>query len=156
MTECLACSVNQGDPQPPGGVLYDDGLWRLDHAVQPTPLLGWLVAKPLRHVEFLDDLTDTEAEVMGQVLRRAVAALRSTLVPSPVKVYTAFFAESERCPHVHFHIIPRGVDDPPGLRGPRVFDRMRLVTERPEQEPSLQALEDLARRVRQFLADPKR
>ena len=54
----------------PGGVLYDDGLWRVEHAVAPTPMLGWLVAKPLRHVEFLDELTGAEAEAMGRVLPR--------------------------------------------------------------------------------------
>jgi len=151
LADCLACRVHRGEISPPGGILYDDGLWRLEHSVNPTPLLGWLVAKPLRHVEFLDELSEDEAQAMATVLRRAVGALRHALPSPPAKVYTALFAESAECPHIHFHIIPRAVDDPRELRGPRVFERMRRVGEGLEEGPSLEDVEDLATRIRSHL-----
>ncbi|WP_197460000.1 hypothetical protein [Alicyclobacillus mali (ex Roth et al. 2021)] len=54
---CLACQVNQGMLVPPGGVIYRDDLWQVDHRLEPCPVLGWLIAKPLRHVVFFDELS---------------------------------------------------------------------------------------------------
>ncbi len=153
MTDCLACRIHRGELRVPGGVLYDDGLWRVEHAVEPTPMLGWLVAKPLRHVECLDELTPGEAERMGPVLRRMAAALRASgvLPVRPEKVYAVLFAEAAHAPHMHFHLIPRTAADPPERRGPHVFERMREAAANPESAPSPAALQALAARIRAFL-----
>ena len=115
--DCVACRANRGEITAPGGPLYDDGLWRLEHTFEPIPMVGWLVLKPLRHVEQLADLTPPEAAALGPLLQRVASAMRATLAPS--KVYSALFAEAVT--HLHIHLIPRAPDLPPAFRGPDAF-----------------------------------
>jgi hypothetical protein len=42
---CMACRANRGELHPPGGVIYDDGLWRLEHMLMPAVLPGWLILR---------------------------------------------------------------------------------------------------------------
>jgi diadenosine tetraphosphate (Ap4A) HIT family hydrolase len=121
--ECVACRANRGEVTAPGGALHDDGLWRLEHAFEPFPLPGWLILKPLRHVESLAALTLEEAAALGPLLRRVTAALEAEL--SPARVYAALFAEAVA--HVHFHLIPRAPDLARALHGPRVFELMKAA-----------------------------
>lgn len=114
---CLACRATRGEIVPPGGALYDDGGWRLEHAIEPIPMVGWLVLKPLRHVERLADLTPEEASAIGPLLRSITQAMDETLAPA--KVYAALFAEAVA--HLHIHLIPRGPDMEEAYRGPGVF-----------------------------------
>lgn len=118
---CLACQVNEGRTAPPGGVIYRDRWWQVDHRVDPGPILGWLVLKPLRHVEFLDALTDDEAATLGRVTRRVVGAMRAALPSPPAKVYALLLAEAADCPHLHWHLVPRSATHPREFRGPRIF-----------------------------------
>ena len=118
---CLACQVNQGMLVPPGGVIYRDDLWQVDHRLEPCPVLGWLIVKPLRHVEFVDELSIEEVEAFGRLQRMLTRALRD-IVPGVQKVYSIMLAESEDCPHVHVHIVPRTEDHPASFRGLRIFD----------------------------------
>jgi diadenosine tetraphosphate (Ap4A) HIT family hydrolase len=115
--DCLACQANSGVVHPPGGVIYDDGLWRLEHMLAPAVLPGWLILKPLRHVESLTGLTPAEAAALGPLLVRATAALEA--VTSAERVYSVLLAEAVR--HVHFHIIPRTESVPESGRGPAIF-----------------------------------
>jgi diadenosine tetraphosphate (Ap4A) HIT family hydrolase len=120
---CGTCRANRGELQAPGGVVYQDALWRAEHAIEPIPMVGWLVLKPLRHVESVAELTEAEAAALGPLVRRASAAL--TDVVGCAKVYVVCFAESASAPHVHFHLIPRAADLPRERRGPRVFEYLR-------------------------------
>jgi diadenosine tetraphosphate (Ap4A) HIT family hydrolase len=114
---CLACNVNAGRIASPGGPVYDDGVWRVDHEI--TPLVrGYLVMKPLRHVHEAADLTDEEAESLGTVMRTVLAAARAALRPE--RIYICSFAETEH--HLHFHLIPRYADMP-GL-GPELMPKV--------------------------------
>ncbi len=85
-------------------------------------MLGWLIAKPLRHVTSLAELTDSETSALGPLLRRIAGALDQVL--RPVKVYSVLFAEAEGFAHIHFHLIPRATNLPAELRGPAVFQLM--------------------------------
>lgn len=125
--DCGTCRANRGDIKTPGGVIYQDALWRLEHTFEPIPLVGWLVLKPLRHVESFPDLTDGEAESLGPLIRRATRAMREVL--QPAKVYVCQFSEAEGFAHVHFHLIPRFADTPHELQGPGVFDLLRRATQ---------------------------
>jgi diadenosine tetraphosphate (Ap4A) HIT family hydrolase len=127
---CITCRANRGEVATPGGVLHDDGLWRLEHTFEPLPLVGWLVLKPLRHVESVADLTEAEAAALGPLIRRTSAAL--TAVLNCTKVYVICFAEAADAPHVHFHLVPRAADLLPDRRGPRVFEYLREAKERRE------------------------
>lgn len=122
---CVACRANRGEIVAPGGALYDDGLWRLEHTFEPFPMVGWLILKPLRHIESLAELSAEEAAALGPLLRRITAAMIAEL--SPARVYTVLLAESVA--HVHIHLIPRGHDLPETLYGPRVFELLEAAFE---------------------------
>jgi diadenosine tetraphosphate (Ap4A) HIT family hydrolase len=118
---CVACEANAGQRTTPGGVIHQDAHWRLEHALSPAPLAGWLILKPLRHCEGLEELTEAEADALGPLLRRACAALRAATGAD--KVYSAFWGEAVA--HLHIHLIPRAPDLPDDLRGPRIFELLR-------------------------------
>ncbi|MGI8915538.1 MAG: HIT family protein [Chloroflexota bacterium] len=117
---CGTCRANRGELPAPGGVIYQDLLWRLEHILAPIPLAGWLVLKPLRHVEALADLTGEEAATFGPLVQRITRAMREVM--QPVKVYLCQFSEAEHFAHIHFHMIPRHADIPKEQRGPAVFE----------------------------------
>lgn len=142
--DCLACRVNQGIDNPPGGIIYDDEMWRVDHRIDPGPILGWLIMKPVRHVEFFDELTDDEAGSFGLVKKRIVQALRLSLPDRPEKVYSILLAEAVDCPHIHFHIVPRLSSYPREFRGPRIFGFDGPAVDN-------QKIEDLAKSIREKL-----
>src|SRR2546425_3949235 len=102
--DCGTCRANRGELAAPGGVVYEDALWRAEHAIEPIPMVGWLVLKPLRHVEAFADLTPEEAAAFGPIAHRLTRAM--TAVLGPVKVYVCLFAEAEHFTHIHVHLIP--------------------------------------------------
>ncbi len=119
MTGCYPCRMNAaGSDLPPRERVYDDGLWRIAHALSST-LPGWLVVLPKRHITSLAELTPEEAAALGPLLQRLSAALAE--VTGCVKTYVALFAEAEGFEHLHIHVVPRVPDLPDDRRGPRVF-----------------------------------
>lgn len=100
---CLACDANQGRLQPPGGAVFADDDWLLEHSLSPVLLRGWLILKPRRHVEHIADLTPGEYAKLGGLLARASAAMKTSL--GAERVYVCSFGESVN--HVHFYLVPR-------------------------------------------------
>lgn len=150
--ECDTCRANRGEVRTLGGALYQDGLWRLEHVFEPVPVAGWLVLKPLRHVEAFAELTEEEASVFGPLVRRITQAMTKVLAPS--KVYVCLFAEHPRAAHVHVHLIPRAPGLPPEYRGPGIF---RLLSEARTAGRSLvdtAEAERVATAIRDRLATP--
>ncbi len=107
-----------GEPLPPSERVYDDGLWRVAHAVSST-LAGWLVVLPKRHLTSLAELTPAEAAALGPLLQRLSVTLAE--VTGAVKTYVALFAEAEGFEHLHLHLVPRAPDLPVDRHGPRIF-----------------------------------
>ncbi len=120
---CLACDVLAGKVTPPGGVIYDDQYWRVDHSTSPVVLPGFLIIKPRRHVEHIALLTAEEMAAFGPLLRNTSRALAHVL--HPVKIYAASFGESVA--HVHWYVLPRMPDMP--ASGIEVLQR--LFSEKP-------------------------
>jgi len=116
---CVTCRANRGEIPAPGGVIYEDAHWRLEHTFEPIPMVGWLVLKPLRHTESVADLTPDEAASLGPLLQRVAAAMTEVL--TPVKVYVSLYAEAENAAHIHIHLIPRHEGMPADRLGPWVF-----------------------------------
>lgn len=117
---CRTCRLIAGDePGGPGGLIYGDELWEIEHAIEPLPLLGWLVLRPRRHVEHFADLTPEEALTFGPLVHRVTAAMTEIL--HPAKIYLSLYAEAEGFAHLHVHLIPRYLDTPDDHRGPRIF-----------------------------------
>ena len=126
--DCGTCRANRGDMPAPGGVIYEDRLWRLEHIVRPIPMAGWLILKPLRHIETVAGLTPSEARTLGPLVTRTAGALqRATGVK---KVYVGLFAEAKDFAHIHIHLIPRPVRLAARLRGPLIFGLMRTERDR--------------------------
>jgi diadenosine tetraphosphate (Ap4A) HIT family hydrolase len=105
---CLACDVVAGRLVSPGGVIYEDESWMLDHAVSPVLLDGFLILKPKRHVEHVGQLSTAEAAALGPLLCAACAAVSE--VAGAEQVYVASFGESVR--HVHWYLLPRRAGQP--------------------------------------------
>ena len=63
--KCIACRLHRGELSAPGGTIVRDHLWVLEHIVEPIPMVGWLVLKPVRHVESFAELTPEEASSFG-------------------------------------------------------------------------------------------
>jgi diadenosine tetraphosphate (Ap4A) HIT family hydrolase len=67
----------------------------------------------------MDELTPTEAEALGSILRRTSRAL--TTVVGSTKAYFMFFAEADGFAHLHVHVVPRMEWFTQDQLGPRVF-----------------------------------
>lgn len=146
---CLTCRLNRGELPAPGGVIYQDGLWQLQHIVEPIALVGWLVLKPLRHVEAFADLTLEEASTFGPLTRRITRAMTEVL--HPAKIYLNLYAEAEGFAHLHVHLIPRATETPPERRGPRIFEYLRESTDSGQNHGSLAEVERTVAALRQAL-----
>jgi hypothetical protein len=69
MPDCLTCQANRDEISVPGGAICQRDGWRVEHACEPIPMVGWLILKPLRHVESLAELDEVEASAMGSLTR---------------------------------------------------------------------------------------
>jgi diadenosine tetraphosphate (Ap4A) HIT family hydrolase len=145
---CVACRATRGEITAPGGPLYDDGLWRLEHTFEPFPMVGWLVLKPVRHVEQVADLTPDEAAALGPLLRCVAQAMNATLAPA--KVYVALFAEAVA--HLHIHLIPRAPGLPEAYRGPGAFELLSAAEHSGANQGELAAAQRVALAIKERLA----
>jgi diadenosine tetraphosphate (Ap4A) HIT family hydrolase len=148
--QCRSCRIVRGiEPGGPGGRIYDDGIWTVEHALEPIPLVGWLVMVPHRHIESVADLNEREAELVGVVLQRTVETLMGILQPE--KVYLSMFAEKPGFHHVHIHVIPRFHETPLEYRGPGAFRYMADAAQTGKNNGDIAAAERLVHHLRHAL-----
>jgi diadenosine tetraphosphate (Ap4A) HIT family hydrolase len=107
---CIACDTLAGRITPPGGVIFENEHWLVDHSMSPRSLRGLLLLKTKRHVEDVCDLTLAESASLSDALSRTTRALRD--VTAPERVYVVSFGEGMR--HVHFLLLPRTAELPAG------------------------------------------
>lgn len=105
---CLAYSVLSGKVQAPGGVIYEDNYWVLEHSLSPVLLPGYLIIKLKRHSEHLAELTSEEANALGRIIQNTCSAL--SRVVKPAKIHVCSWREQVK--HIHFHVIPRSLAMP--------------------------------------------
>lgn len=120
---CLTCQATAGETAAPGGVIYADAFWILEHSLPPIRRAGWLVLKPRRHCEAFPELTAAEATWFSPLLYRATTAM--THVLRPEKIYVCLFADSAEYAHIFFHLVPRYSSDPESARGPQLLTMLR-------------------------------
>lgn len=150
VSDCKTCKANRGELAAPGGVIHRDELWQIEHTLQPLPMAGWLIAKPLRHVTAFGDLTEEEATTFGPLMRRTMGTLQH--VTGAEKVYLCLFAEAPGFVHLHFHLIPAMAEWKREQRGPAVFELIGEAMRRGNlADPALAA--GIADRVRAALAE---
>jgi diadenosine tetraphosphate (Ap4A) HIT family hydrolase len=123
--DCFTCRANLDDHLAPGGPIYQSDGWRLEHSCEPIPMIGWLILKPIRHIESLAELDENEAAAMGLLARRVSQAMARVL--NCPRTYLGLFAEGEHTRHLHLHIVPRFEDLHVYHRGPAIFERLRLA-----------------------------
>ncbi len=100
---CMACDILRGKRSAPGGTIYEDTYWVVDHSMSPVLFPGFLIAKLKRHCENLSELTGDEMAALAATLKLTCTALEKVL--RPAKTYVCSFGESVQ--HVHFYVIPR-------------------------------------------------
>jgi len=107
---CRACAEIAGEASAPGGTIFEDAHWFLSHHTGPYTDPGELILKLRRHCESIAELTREEGESLGPVLRAAVQAMQRTVAAE--RIYVVSF--NERLRHLHFYLLPRTKDMPPG------------------------------------------
>ena len=124
---CMACDVLAGRLEAPGGVIYEDKYWMVDHSVGPVMLRGFLIIKLKRHCEHLAELTPEETAAFGPIMQNTCLALSRVL--KPAKVYVCSFGEAVK--HIHFYVVPRTPDMPAGSLPVFMHLRIKIILYRP-------------------------
>ena len=148
MSTCHTCELaarRERGEAPLWDSIYQTEHWQVAHAYN-TSLPGWLVLVLRRHLTALAELTEAEALELGRLIRHVSLALHEAV--GCAKTYVMQFAEQEEHRHVHVHVVPRMADQPPEVRGPRIFAYLGVA---PEERLDEQAMDELARRLRQHL-----
>ena len=109
--ECLICVKYKGGTlpayggfvPPPGGYLFDDGMWRIGHGPTPYWPAGTLLIESHRH--FLDhsEMDDEEVASFGPLLRRFVGPLKEATGATRIHVFSCM----EGAEHFHTWLVPR-------------------------------------------------
>jgi diadenosine tetraphosphate (Ap4A) HIT family hydrolase len=107
--DCFVCGKHREESLMPGGPVWSDDLVVVSHLSPRAPggsaavYLGHLLVEPRRHAPGLADLTDAEAQRVGQWCTRAARRLRD--VAGAEHVYAAVIGDN--VPHLHVHLLPR-------------------------------------------------
>ena len=140
MTSCRTCELiaarNAGSAAPWDSI-HRTQSWDVVHAYD-TSLPGWLVLVARRHIAAVDELTDDEAAELGLLIRRVSLALKA--ITGCAKTYVMQFAESADHPHVHFHIVPRMVNQPEDRRSVKVFGYLGVPAEERVSEETMNGI----------------
>jgi diadenosine tetraphosphate (Ap4A) HIT family hydrolase len=100
---CLACQINAGEVDVPGGVIAETLSWRADHCLGPFGV-GAVVVKTKTHLEDFWRLPDQEARELGPFLRDLSDAIIKTL--GAERIYLTMWVDSPPH-HVHLVLYPR-------------------------------------------------
>jgi len=116
---CLGCDLNRGRQPLPGGRIYDERGWLIEHCIGPLGV-GTLLLKPARHVERFSDLTSDEYAAFGRVVWLATAALKELLGPD--QTYVCQWAHAGWTPgHIHYVVQPAWNDQQKTFERPGPF-----------------------------------
>jgi diadenosine tetraphosphate (Ap4A) HIT family hydrolase len=113
-------------------------------------MVGWLVLKPVRHIESVADLTPDEAARLGPLLQRVSHAMTDVL--RPAKVYVSLYAESVE--HIHVHLIPMQAGTPADRMGPWVFRYLEEAHRGGRNLGDVEAARQAAAAIRERLQQP--
>lgn len=106
---CLICAKHRGEGPLVGPIVWADDLLVVTHGVpgaEGSAVLGYLFVEPRRHVPYLPDLTEEEAEAIARIVRRAAIGLRAELHPD--FVFSAVVGTGVSHFHQHLFVRPAG------------------------------------------------
>ncbi len=100
--DCWFCNDALRLDKPPGGWLYDDGIWRAGHVPPSYAIAGTVIIESHRH--FLDqaEMDDTEAATLNHVVGTVIRAIKQATGCD--RVYQ--WATMDGYPHYHLWLIP--------------------------------------------------
>jgi ATP adenylyltransferase len=101
LPECPICLKHRGQGPLVGPVIYQDNLLYVAHRATGSP--GYAFIETQRHVSYLDELTDAEAEAVGRTASRLAFGLRAELDVEFVHSMVAGMAVA----HFHQHVFVR-------------------------------------------------
>jgi diadenosine tetraphosphate (Ap4A) HIT family hydrolase len=83
-------------------MIFADEMFSLEQSAA-CPIPGYLILRLKGHETSLAKLSPESAKRLGEILRRAVAAIEAAV--NPERVYILSFCEVD--PRLHFHLFPR-------------------------------------------------
>ena len=125
MNTCVFCNSDAGE------VIWRGGLCRIILATEPD-YPGFLRVVLNAHVKEMTDLAASDRIEVMRVVFAAEAALRQVMRPDKINLATL----GNKVPHVHWHVIPRFLDDP-HFPNPVWSSKRRELAREPN--PTLQA-----------------
>ncbi len=102
-SDCVACKTLSRELQVPGGIIFEDEYWLVDHTLPPVLIRGQLIIKLKRHCEHLAKLTPPETDTLGPIIQLICEAVSEVIKPE--KIHVASYGEGIK--HIHFIVTPR-------------------------------------------------
>ncbi len=149
---CLACDLNHGRQDLPGGRIHATDRWAVEHCIGPLGV-GALIVKPLRHCLRVADLTAQETAELGPLLQRTTSAIEAIVEPD--QVYVCLWSHAEWTPgHIHFVLQPSWNNLSRDHDKPGPFLQVDML--RSSETPPRDKVEAFAERARQLLVSTSR
>lgn len=99
-TECIGCSIANGEIELPGGILYD-GKSIILAADPEIPIPGFLIITSKRHIQSFSELAEDERIEIGNTIAWAEKAIKDLNIAETVTL-----VQEERSKHFHIWIFP--------------------------------------------------
>jgi diadenosine tetraphosphate (Ap4A) HIT family hydrolase len=106
--------------------LFENELWHVRAADDPSGVPGWMMLITRRHTPGPAHFDEREAKSLGPTLCHLQRVLLE--VTGALRIYTAAMAESS--PHFHAHMVPRYAVMPKDAKAWAVFDLQRAAAAR--------------------------
>ncbi len=145
---CLACDLNNGRQDLPGGRIHTTGHWAVEHCIGPFGV-GALIVKPLRHCLRVGELTAEETAELGPLLQRSTSTIEAIVEPD--QVYVCLWSHAGWTPgHIHFVLQPSWNKLSQEHQKPGPFLQIDML--KSGQTPPRDEVEAFAERARQLLS----
>ena len=145
---CLACDLNNGRQELPGGRIHTTAYWAVEHCIGPFGV-GALIVKPLRHCLRVGDLTAEETAELGPLLQRATSTIEAIVEPD--QVYVCLWSHAGWTPG-HIHVVLQPSWDKFGQQHDKPGPFLQVDMMRSGEAPPRDEVEAFAERARQLLA----
>ena len=114
MADCLFCGIAEG--RIPASIVYQDDRLIAFRDINPQAPLHVLIV-PRRHISTLNDVTDADRDLVGDMIRRAasIAAERGHAEAGYRVVFNCNRGAGQTVFHLHLHLLAgRSLTWPPG------------------------------------------
>ncbi len=105
---CLFCRIAKDDPKVEKKVIYKDDVVMVLMNIYPYNV-GHLQVVPVRHVVWLEELTQEEHKILFEMVYRTVKLLRKVAEPVAMNIGLNMGGEVSGASvmHLHIHVVPR-------------------------------------------------